>query len=127
MLGLGGLLGGVGGLGGLLGGVTDTVDGVRDAVVDVGENLSPGFGSGLTLTGNLLNDNGVAGDLLSSLGEGDVSGAVTSVYNDIFAPGGAINNLADGYGLGVEGLIGQALETTDGLLGSTGLLDGLLG
>lgn len=124
MLGLGGL----GGLGGLLGGVTDTLEGVRGAVVNTGESLSPGFGSAFTLTGNVLGNSGIVDDVLGGLGEGDLSGAVGSAYADIFAPGGIINNLADGHGLGVEGLIGQVLDTTDGLLGgSGGLLDGLLG
>jgi hypothetical protein len=124
MLGLGGL----GGLGGLLGGVTDSLEGVRGAVVDAGESLSPGFGSGFQLTGNILGNNGAVDDLLTNLGEGDVSGAVAEVYGNVIGPGGIIHNLADGYGLGVEGLIGQVLGTTDGLLGgSGGLLDGLLG
>jgi hypothetical protein len=124
MLGLGGL----GGLGGLLGGVTDSLEGVRGAVVDAGESLSPGFGSGFQLTGNILGNNGIVDDLLTGLGEGDVSGAVAGSYSNIIGPGGIINNLGDGYGLGVEGLIGQVLGTTDGLLGgSGGLLDGLLG
>ena len=125
MLGLGGLLGGVGGVGGLLGGVTDTVEGVNGAVVDTGESLSPGFGNGFTLTGNVFGDSGVVDDVLTGLGEGNLSGAVGAAYGDVFAPGGIINNLADGHGLGVEGLIGEVLGTADGLGG--GLLDGLLG
>jgi hypothetical protein len=105
--------------------VTDTVEGVRGAVVDTGEGLSAGFGNGFTLTGNILGDNGIVDDVLSNLGEGDVTGAVADIYVDIIGPGGVINNLADGRGLGIESLIGETLGTADGLGG--GLLDGLLG
>ncbi|WP_159588029.1 hypothetical protein [Chelativorans xinjiangense] len=126
---LGGLLGGgLGGLGGVLGTVTGTVDDVREAVVDTGNGLSSNFGSALSLTGNVLGESGIVDDLINNLGEGDLTGAVAEGYADVFALGGVINNLADGHGLGVEGLLGTALGTVDGVTGpGGGLLDGLLG
>ncbi|WP_265519151.1 hypothetical protein [Nitratireductor luteus] len=125
---LGGLLGGLGGLGGGLGTVTGTVDDVREAVVETGNGLSSNFGSALSLTGNVAGDSGIVDDLIDNLGEGDLTGAVADVYSDVLGVGGVVYNLADGHGLGVEGLVGTALGTVDGVTGpGGGLLDGLLG
>ena len=111
---------------GLLSTVTGVVSGVYDSVQDVVEGLVPGSMDGTTVTGNLLNDNGVVGDLLSNLNEGDVGGAVTDVYANLIGPGGLVNNLGEGGGLGVEGLVGGVLGLADGLLGTAeGLTDGL--
>ncbi|MBB5703909.1 hypothetical protein FHS76_003824 [Ochrobactrum daejeonense] len=126
MLGLSGLLGGVGTL---LGDVNDTVGGLA-------ESVSPGATNGYTTTGNLIGDNGLTDDLFSNLAEGDLTGAVADAYLDIIGPGGVVNNLADGHGLGVEGLLGTVLGTVDGVTGGLlggegdllgGLTDGLLG
>ena len=114
---LGGLLSPVGGILGSLFGAVSTV---YDAVQDVAEGLIPGSMDGTTVTGNLLNDSGVVGDLLGNLAEGDVTGAVSDAYADLIGPGGAVHNLADGGGLGIEGLLGNTLGLADGILGSAG-------
>ena len=120
---LGGLLSPVGGiLGSLFGGVSSVYDGAQDVV----EGLAPGAMGGQTLTGNLLSDGGVAGDLLTNLGEGDVTGAISDTYANLIGPGGAVNDLANGGGLGIEGLLGNTLGLADGILGSAdGLTDDL--
>ncbi|MCR4265869.1 hypothetical protein [Nitratireductor sp. ZSWI3] len=84
------------------------------------------------MTGNLINDNGVTGDLISGVEEGDLTGGLADVYADIIGRGGVINNLGDGYGLGIETLLGNVLGTADELLGAAdsignGLLDGVVG
>jgi hypothetical protein len=72
-----------------------------------------------TLGGNILGESGVVDDLFS--GDDQVS----HVLNDVFAPGGIINNLANGGGLGLEGLI--APDTVLGnLLGDDGLVEDAL-
>lgn len=120
---LGGLLSPVSGL---LGSIVGGVSGVYDGVQDVAEGLAPGSMNGTTLTGNLLGDNGVVDDLLGNAGELDITGAVSEVYSDLIGPGGAVNNLGEGGGLGVEGLLGNTLGLADGLLGTAdGLTDGL--
>lgn len=120
---LGGLLSPVSGL---LSSVTGAVSNLYSSVQDLAEQLSPGITEGQSATGNLLNDNGVVGDLLSNLGEGDITGAVTDIYGDLIGPGGLVNNLAEGGPLGIEGLLGNTLGLADGLLGvADGLTDNL--
>ncbi|MCR4264717.1 hypothetical protein [Nitratireductor sp. ZSWI3] len=120
---------------GLLKPTVDTGSAVYGEVQDVSEILAPGSMEGQSLTGNLLNDHGLVGDVLENLGEGNLTGAVVDAYADVIGPGGAINNLGQGGGLGIEGLLGNVLGTADGLLGTAdgllgsegGLLGGLLG
>ncbi|WP_265518835.1 hypothetical protein [Nitratireductor luteus] len=124
---LGGILSPVSGVGVGLKPVTDTVQGVADTAGGIGDQLSPGFTHWGATTGNISGTSGAVEDLLSGLGEGSISSAGMDVYDDVFAPGGIINNLGDGYGLGLEGLLGTALGTVDGVTGpGGGLLDGLL-
>ncbi|WP_147391870.1 hypothetical protein [Paracoccus onubensis] len=120
---LGGLLSPVSGvLGSLFGGVSSLYDGVQDVV----EGLAPGSMDGTTTTGNLLNDNGAVSDLLDNLAEGDITGSLSDVYANVIGPGGVVHNLADGGGLGIEGLLGNTLGLADGILGSAdGLTDDL--
>lgn len=116
----------LGGLLGLLSPVTGLLGGVVNAAQDVVEGLVPGSMNGTTVTGNLLNDNGVVGDLVGNIAEGDLTGAVSDVYADLIGPGGVVNNLGEGGALGIEGLLGNTLGLADGLLGTAdGLLDGL--
>lgn len=122
---LGGLLNSVSGLTGTAFGITsNTYDQVQDTV----ETVAPGSMDGQTLTGNLLNDKGFVADVLNNAAELNLSGAVTDGYADLIGPGGAVNNLADGGGLGIEGLLGNVLGISDGFLGAGGgLTDGILG
>ncbi|TWH01272.1 hypothetical protein L598_000100002530 [Mesorhizobium sp. J18] len=112
------------GLSGLLGTVGSALRGVNDVVNDVAETVSPGATSSETTTGNLISNGGVTSDLIAGLEEGDLTGGVADVYVDLTAPGGVINDLAGGGGLGIEGVLGNVLGTADGLLGTA---DGLLG
>ena len=112
-------------LGGLLGGLVPTLHNVDSVVNDVAETLSPGSTAGGTTIGNLIaDDNGATADLINGLGDGNLGSAVMDAYANIVGPGGVFENLGDGKGLGIEGLLGNVLGTADGLLG-TG--DGLLG
>src|SRR5690606_40906236 len=122
----------LGGLSGLLGSVGAVLRVVHDVANDVLETVSPGSTNGLTTTGSLVNENGLLGDLITGLEEGDLIGGAANAYGNIVGPGGAINNLAAGNGLGIEGLLGNVLGTVDGILGSAegagdGILDGILG
>ncbi|TWG89837.1 hypothetical protein L598_007800000040 [Mesorhizobium sp. J18] len=114
----------LGGLSGLLGGVGSLLRGVHDVVNDVAETVSPGSTSAFTTTGNLIADDGLLGDLITGVEQGDLIGGIANSYGNIVGPGGVINNLADGHGLGVESLLGNTLGTADGVLDT---VDGLLG
>lgn len=107
-------------VGGLLGSVADLVQ-------DTVETVAPGSMNGTTLTGNLLADNGLLGDLVDNVGEGDVSGAVLDGYANVIGDGGVVDNLGNGGGLGVEGLLGGTLGLADGVLGTVDGLGGGLG
>lgn len=104
-------------LGGLLSPLGGLLGDVNSVVNDVLEEVSPGSTDGLTLTGNLLNEKGVTGDLASNLEEGSITNAIQDAYADVIGPGGAVNNLAEGGGLGTEGLVDNLLDGTSGLLG----------
>ena len=114
-------------LGGLLGGLVPTLHSLNSTINDVAETLAPGSTSGGTTTGNLIaDDNGATADLINGLADGNLGSAVMDAYENVVGPGGVFDNLGDGKGLGVEGLLGNVLGTADGLLGTgEGLLGGL--
>lgn len=104
-------------------GVSTIYDGAQDAA----DAVAPGSMGGKTTTGNVLGDNGVVDDVLINLQEGDVTGAVAESYADVIGPGGVVNNLGEGGGLGTEGLMHNTLGLADGLLGTAGgLTDDIL-
>lgn len=123
----------LGGILSLVGGTVGPVlQNVHSTVNSTLETVAPGSTSGVTTTGNVLNENGLLGDLITGLSEGDLIGGIANAYGNIVGPGGAINNLAQGHGLGIEGALGSVLGLADGLLGSAdgagdNLLGGLLG
>lgn len=120
---LGGLLSPVTGL---LSTVVGNVSSVYDGVQDTVDGLVPGSMDGNTVTGNLLADGGAVDDVLANVGEGDVTGAVSDAYANVIGPGGAVNDLSEGGGLGIEGLLDNTLSLADGLLGTAdGLTDDL--
>lgn len=111
-----------------LGGIASLLHNVNDVVNNVAETLSPGSTSAFETVGNLIGTSGVTDDVIHGLESGDLTTAVAGVYTDVIGPGGIVNNLAEGHGLGIEGLLGTALGTADGLLGGgDGLLGGVLG
>lgn len=106
--------------------VFNGVSTVYDGAQDLGEALAPGSMGGTTTTGNVLGDNGVVDDVLTNLQDGDVTGAVADSYADVIGPGGVVNNLGEGGGLGTEGLMYNTLGLADGLIGTAeGLTDDL--
>jgi hypothetical protein len=118
----------LGGLGSLFGGIAPVLSGANNAVKGVLDTVAPGSLHGGTLTGNIVGNNGITDDLINGIQTGDVTGAISNIYADVIGHGGIVENLADGYGLGVEGLLGNVLGTADGLLGTSGgLLDGIDG
>ena len=117
-----------GGVTGLLSGLTPVLREVSDAVNNIAETVSPGSTEGRTTTGNILNENGVVGDVITGVETGDLTGAVKDVYDDIKGEGGIVHNLGDGNDAGTEGLVDNVLGTADGFLGTAdGLADGVLG
>lgn len=102
---------------------------IPDTVANTVNDLSPGATSNLTTTGDLIGQSGVVDDVLTNLSHGSLTGGVVASYDDLFAKGGLINNLADGHGLGTESLVGNisnivnGLGSTDGLAHSTPLSD----
>ncbi len=88
---------------------------IPDTLTDTLEDLSPGASNTNTLTGNLFGDQGVVEDVLGNLEGQSLTGAIVDTYDDTFAPGGIINNLADGHGLGIESLVSDAPGILDGL------------
>jgi tetrahydromethanopterin S-methyltransferase subunit B len=96
-------------LGDLPANVADTLDGV-----------SPGATSPDTLTGNIVGQSGVVDDVTSNMSQGSLTGGVVSAYDDVFAKGGAVNNLAYGHGVGTESLVSQISSLANGV----GLSDG---
>jgi hypothetical protein len=91
-------------------------------VVDTVDGVSPGAASPVTLTGNVIGQSGVVDDVMSNMSHGSLTGGVVAAYDDVFAKGGALNNLSDGHGLGTESLVGQisSLANGVGLSGITG-------
>ncbi|TWG91597.1 hypothetical protein L598_005800000100 [Mesorhizobium sp. J18] len=112
----------LGGLSGLLGGVSSLLWGGQDVIENVAETVSPGATHSETTTGNLLNNGGLLGDLITGIEQGDPFGGIGDAYRDIIGPGGVVNDLGEGGGLGIEGFLGTALGTADGILGDGGLL-----
>jgi hypothetical protein len=94
-----------------------------DTLANTAEDLSPGATSNTTTTGNLIGPSGVVDDVGTNLSEGSLSGGVVASYDDVFAKGGLINNLADGHGLGTEGLIGNIAS----LVNDSGSINGVAG
>ena len=86
-----------------------------NTLTDTLEDLSPGASNTNTLTGNIFGDQGVVEDVLSNLQGQSLTGALVDSYDDTFAPGGIINNLADGHGLGIESLVSNGPGILDGL------------
>ncbi len=98
------------GSGGIVGNLQTNQEplGVQDALFDP-----------TTLGGNVLGESGVVDDLFS--GDDQIS----QVLDDVFAPGGIVNNLADGDGIGQGGLL--AADTVLGnVLGDDGLVEDTL-
>lgn len=87
------------------------------------DELSPGATSDTTTTGHVIGPSGVTDDVLTNLSHGSLSGGVVASYDDVFAKGGLINNLADGHGVGTEGLIGNIAS----LVNNAGSTEGLAG
>lgn len=102
---------------------------IPDTVASTVNDLSPGATSNLTTTGDVIGPSGVVDDVLTNLSDGSLTGGVVASYDDVFARGGLINNLADGHGLGTESLVGHiasianGLGSADGLAASTPLSD----
>jgi hypothetical protein len=82
--------------------------GVQDALFDP-----------TTLGGNILGESGVVDDLSS--GDNQVS----EVADDVFAPGGVVNNLGDGDGIGQGALLDPATALGN-VLGDDGLVEDAL-
>lgn len=105
------------GLSGVTGWVASVLRATDEGADITAEAVSPGASSGFTTTGNLIGPKGVSDDAITGVETGDYTGSVERVYSDIIGPGGVVHNLGQGYGLGVEGLLGNVLSTADELLG----------
>ncbi|WP_148043738.1 hypothetical protein [Paracoccus methylarcula] len=84
------------------------------------QGLSMGAASG-AMEGT-FGDHVAIGDVLEKLAEGDVASAAMAACADAVGPGGAASKPGQGDGLGVKGLLGNALNLADGLLGIAGEL-----
>ncbi|RNF32791.1 hypothetical protein A7A09_020230, partial [Paracoccus methylarcula] len=108
------------GIGGIIGeGALDGVIGVNGLLGNLAEAVAPGSTSSLTLTGNLIGNNGVLDDIVAGLETGELGDAISASYDDLLARGGVVNNLSDGHGLGAEGVLGDVPEPV-GLIGVSG-------
>lgn len=94
-----------------------------NTLADSVESLSPGATSDTTATGHIIGSSGVVDDVLTNLSQGSLSGGIVASYDDIFAKGGLVNDLANGHGAGTEGLI----ENIANLVNGTGSIDGIAG
>lgn len=71
-------------------------------------NLSQDLYSTKSLPSNILGTSGIVDDLLFD-GAGDGS-PLAAVYDDVLAEGGIVENLANGGGLGVEGVLFKVFD-----------------
>jgi hypothetical protein len=119
---LGGIAPGTGSLSTLTGNLPDlngslgsTVGDVDQTITQVADSVSPGASSENTTIGNAIGQSGVIPDVADNLSEGSIPGTVADSYYDLIGPGSVVNNLSEGFGLGIESALVQHLPLVDGL------------